>query len=241
MALVRLVTILIAVIFAARVSAAAELTPHTAQYKVKISVVSGQLNTELQKTDSAYVAHHVLKPTGLSRLITRGSMDVTSEFSSESDRIMPARFRSVDTIRDDPDIDLSFDWATNKATGTVGEDKVSLPLEGVAYDNVSIQYALMHDLLNGGQSDRYVLFDIDELRTADVSIAGEKEIKTKAGTFKAIGIRHQKEGSSRITTLWCAKELGYLPVVIEQHKNGKLKFRAKLVKYTPSLEIKSEE
>jgi hypothetical protein len=94
----------------------------------------------------------------------------------------------------------------------------------------------MHNLLNGEPSKQYVLFDVKKMRIANVSIAGEKEVKTKAGKFTAIGIQHQKEGSSRTTTLWCVEELDYLPVVIEQHRKGKLKFRATLVSYTPSQE-----
>jgi len=236
MTLLRLASVSIAIIFAFQVSAAQELTPHTAKYKVKISIVSGQLNTELRKTADGYVAHHVLKPTGLSRLIVHGRMEVTAEFSSSKESVKPIRFHSTDTIQDAPDVDLRFDWTSNKATGTVGADEISVQLDQIAYDSVSIQYALMHDLLNGGPNDHYVLFDVEKTRIAAVSIAGEKEIKTKAGKYTTIGIRHQKEGSSRITTLWCAKELGYLPLVIEQHKKGKLKFRARLVKYTPSSE-----
>lgn len=233
MRLARLLVVLVAASVVGQVSAETGLTPHTAQYKVKISVVSGQLNTELQRTANGYLAHHVIKPKGMSRLITRGTMDVTSEFASTADGIMPVRFQSVDTIRDDPDVDLSFDWATNQASGTVGAEDVSLQLEGIAHDSVSIQYALMHDLLNGGPDKQYVLFDIDKMRIANVSVAGTKKIKTRAGTFTALGIKHQKEGSSRTTTLWCVEELGYLPVVIEQHRKGKLKFRATLVSYTP--------
>lgn len=212
------------------------LTPHTAEYKVKISLVSGQLKTELRSTEEGYVATHVITPTGLSRMITRGTMDVTSEFSDEWDGVKPIRFHSVDTIRDDPDVDLSFDWSTNRVTGTVGEENVELQLEGVSHDSVSIQYELMHDLLSNNSSDQYTLFDIDKLRVANISRAGSKEVKTKAGQFTAVGIRHQKEGSSRITTLWCVEELDYLPVVIEQHRKGKLKFRATLVSYTPTQE-----
>lgn len=232
MRFVQLIAALMAVSLAGQVAAEATLTPHKAQYKVRISVVSGQLNTELRETANGYVAHHVIKPTGMSRLIAHGTMDVTSEFATASG-VKPVRFQAVDTIRDEPDIDLNFDWTTNKVSGTVGEDDVSLQLEGIAHDSVSIQYALMHDLLNGDPSDHYVLFDIDKMRIANVSITGEKEIKTKAGRFTAIGIQHQKEGSSRTTTLWCVEELGYLPVVIEQHRKGKLKFRATLVSYTP--------
>jgi len=212
------------------------LTPHTAEYKVKISVVSGQLNTELRRTPSGYVARHVIRPTGISRIITRGTMDVTSEFDSRPDGIVPVRFQALDTIRDEPDIDLRFDWSSNEAIGTVGDEDVQLQLDGISYDSVSIQYELMHDLITGNPSEQYTLFDVDKMRVANVSLVGEKEVKTKAGKFVALGVQHQKEGSSRTTTLWCVEELDYLPVIIEQHRKGKLNFRAKLEKYTTSPE-----
>ena len=218
------------------VLAEAFLTPHTAEYKVKISIVSGQLNTELRRTQDGYIAHHVIRPTGLSKVITRGTMDVTSEFDNSPDGVKPVRYQSVDTIRDDPDVDLRFDWTTDEAIGTVGDDEVRLQLDGIAHDSVSIQYELMHDLMTGNRSDHYALFDVDKMRVAHVSNVGEKEVKTKAGKFMAVGIRHQKNGSSRTTTLWCVEELDYLPVIIEQHRKGKLNFRAKLVKYSPSQE-----
>ena len=214
----------------------AELVPHTAQYKVKISVVSGELNTELRRSDEGFVAHHVVRATGMSRMLTRGAMDVTSAFSSDEDGIKPISYRAIDTIRDDPDIDLDFDWSTNRVSGTVGEEDVELQLEGISHDNVSIQYAVMHDLLNNDLGDQYVLFDIDKLRIANITNVGTKEVKTKAGTFTAVGIQHQKEGSSRTTTLWCVEELGYLPAIVEQHRKGKLNFRATLLSYTPTPE-----
>ena len=90
----------------------------------------------------------------------------------------------------------------------------------------------MHDLLNGGPDERYVLFDIDEFKTLIVRNVGERTVSTPAGNFQAVGIQHQAENSSRITTLWCVEELGYLPVLIEQHRKGKLRMRAELSNYT---------
>jgi len=212
------------------------LTPHTAEYKVKISGVSGRLNTELRQTRTGYSANHIVRPTGLVRIIAHGKMDVTSEFEISATGVKPVRFHEIDTIRDEPEVDLEFNWTSNEAFGTVGGDEVRLQLDGIAHDNVSIQYALMHDLLTDKRSDQYTLFDIDKMRIANVSIVGEKAVKTKAGTFTAIGVQHQKEGSSRTTTLWCVKKLDYLPVVIEQHRKGKLNFRASLVTYSPTRE-----
>jgi hypothetical protein len=212
---------------------AGELTPHTAEYKVRISVVSGRLNTELRAKGDGYVATHVVKPTGISRMITRGMMSVSSEFITASDGVKPVKYHAVDTIRDEPETDIRFDWTTNQASGSVGEDDVVLQLDGISHDSVSIQYELMHDLLNAGPSDTYVLFHVDKLRVANVRNVGTKDVKTKAGQYEVVGIQHQREGSSRVTTLWCAPTLDYLPVVIEQHRKGKLNFRATLTSYSP--------
>jgi hypothetical protein len=226
--------LLLTVTLACASAFAAELQPHTASYKVRISIVSGQLDTELRATEDGYVAHHVIRPVGLSRLLTNGTMDVTSEFTATDDGVRPVTYHAVDTIRDDPEERIQFDWRAARLTGTVGDREIAVELVGDTYDNVSIQYKLMHDLLNGGPEDTYVIFDADKMRVADVVNAGTRTVTTKAGTFDVVGVRHQKAGSSRVTTLWCAAELGYLPVIIEQHRKGKLNFRATLTTYSPT-------
>lgn len=212
---------------------AGDLTPHRAEYKVRVSIVSGQLNTELRATETGYVATHVVRPTGLSRVITSGRMQVSSEFTAAEDGIRPVTYHALDTIGDDPEANITFDWQTNRAHGTVGNEEVDLQLDGLSHDAVSIQYQLMHDLVNAQPSTSYVLFDVEKMRVANVRNVGTKTVRTKAGNFDVVGIEHQKEGSSRRTTLWCAPDLDYLPVVIEQYRKDKLNFRASLTSYTP--------
>ena len=48
--------LLVAAFVSVAASAEPALTPHTAEYKVKISVLSGKLSTELRVTASGYVA-----------------------------------------------------------------------------------------------------------------------------------------------------------------------------------------
>ena len=229
-----LLALMLAAALALPSARASELTPHRAEYKVKISVVAGQLNTELKATANGYAATHVIKPTGLSRMITRGTMSVTSTFRADAQGIKPVTYHAIDTIGDDPETLIAFNWDTNEASGTVGDEDVLLQLDGIAHDSVSIQYALMHDLLNGQPDDTYVLFDVDKMRVAEVRNVGMKQVKTKAGQYDVVGIQHQKQGSSRVTTLWCARELDYLPVIIEQHRKEKLNFRATLTEYAPT-------
>ena len=113
-------------------------------------------------------------------------------------------------------------------------------LEALTHDRVSIQYALMNDLLNGRLDEHYRLFETDELRLLNVRSVGTRQIRVPAGRFEAIGIQHQAEGSSRATTLWCVEELGYLPVVIEQHRKGKLRVKATLKSYTTTAAASAE-
>lgn len=229
-------SIVVALLFAVSVALplqAAELTPHRAQYKVKISVISGQLDTELRRTEEGYSAQHVIKATGIARMLTSGTIDVSSTFTAGSDGVRPVSYHAIDTVTKEPEAHIRFDWSTNLASGTVGEDEVQLQLDGVSHDAVSIQYELMHDLLNGGPSASYVIFDVDKLLPVTVSNTGRKTVTTKAGSYDVIGIQHHREDKSRTTTLWCAPELDYLPVIIEQHRDGKLRFRATLTEYAP--------
>lgn len=223
-------------LFAAGISLAqGSLTPHSAVYKVKIAVLGGELRTELVPTATGFEATHIIRPTGMSRMLVGGTIEETSVFDTVADGVKPREYRSQDTLsRDKTTAAVVFDWETGEARGTVnGEDVVS-EIEGLAHDRVSIQYEVMQDLLNDTTSDKYTMFELDKLRPVNISIVGEKSVEVPAGQFRVIGIRHQAEGSKRATTLWCAEDLGFLPVIIEQHRKGKLKVRASLIEYQPS-------
>ncbi|MDJ0918930.1 MAG: DUF3108 domain-containing protein [Woeseiaceae bacterium] len=221
------------VLLGCAVASAADLTPHEAKYRVKISILGGDLNTRLVASDSGYAANHVIRPTGLSKLAASGKIDETSEFGISNDRVVPVDYRSVDELtRDKTSADVVFDWENERLDGSINGQPADFDIEDGMLDRVSIQYQLMRDLKRGELREQYLLFDIDEVKVLNVSNAGEREVKTPAGRFNVVGIRHQAEGSSRTTTLWCAEELDFLPVIIEQHRKGKLRLRAKLENYT---------
>ena len=208
------------------------LTPYSAEYKVKISVLSGRLTTELRPLADGYEAVHVIEPQGLASMLKDGEISEQSRFSAQDDGIKATWYRSEDSLSSDATrAEVTFDWSANELSGTVNDEDVRIALDGIVHDRVAIQYQLMHDLLNGGPDDRYILFDIDEFKTLIVRNIGERSISTPAGDFQAVGIQHQAENSSRTTTLWCVEELGYLPVLIEQHRKGKLRMRAELKTY----------
>ena len=213
------------------------LVPHTAEYKIKISVLGGKLHTSFQTNERGYTATSTIKATGLARLVAHGNITESSIFVDFDDGIRPAEFHSVDSLSSRGEVvDLTFDWDSQEVAGQIDGEDFRADLDGIVHDRVSLQYALMHDLLNGGHKDEYSLQDAEKLKLLSVTDMGSKIVKVPFGKFEAIGIQHRAGNSSRVTTLWCAKELGYLPIMIEQHRKGKLKVRAVLAKYTPSVQ-----
>jgi hypothetical protein len=209
------------------------LTPYSAEYKVKISVLSGRLTTELRPFADGYEATHVIEPQGLASMLKDGRISEQSRFAAEPEGVRGSWYRSEDSLSsDETRAEVTFDWAASEMSGSVNDEDIRIPFDGVIHDRVAIQYQLMHDLLNGDPDEHYVLFDIDEFKTLIVRNVGERKVSTAAGDFTAVGIQHQAENSSRVTTLWCVQELGYLPVVIEQHRKGKLRMRAELRRYS---------
>ena len=224
---------LMAAAAAAPAVAETALTPYSAEYTVKISVLSGRLTTELRPLADGYEASHVIEPQGLASIMKDGKISEQSRFTAQADGVRASWYRSEDSLSSDAtSAEVTFDWSASELSGTVNEEKVEIMLDDVVHDRVAIQYQLMHDLLNGEPNERYVLFDIDEFKTLIVRKLGIRRINTPAGKFTAVGIQHQAENSSRITTLWCVEELGFLPVVIEQHRKGKLRMRAEMQTYT---------
>jgi hypothetical protein len=224
----------------ASASADLSLTPYSAEYKVRISILSGKLATELRRTDLGYSAVSTIRPSGVANVFLNGVIEESSSFTVAESGVVPDRYSSVDTITNDQKaMNFRFDWERSEVSGTIGDTDHVIPLDGSVHDRVSIQFELMLKLLNGDPAEHYVMLNEEELRPIVVSNIGYKKVKVPFGTFEATGIQHRTEDSSRVTTLWCVAELGYLPVIIEQHKNGKLRVRAVLDSYTPLSETAS--
>jgi hypothetical protein len=171
-------------------------------------------------------------PTGVARALVNGAIEESSSFVLGPDGVRPLHYTSEDTVSGDKGkADFRFDWSAHSITGELNGNPVEMSFDGVAHDRISIQYAMMRDMLAGEAGKQYVLFDIDEFKTLEITLLDEREVEVPAGRYDALGIRHQAVGSSRVTTLWCVPELEYLPVIIEQHRKGKLNLRAVLASY----------
>ena len=208
------------------------LTPHTAEYKIRISVLGGKLRTRFDATEDGYRAESSIEATGMSKLIAQGAIRESSIFSATAAGLRPQHYQSSDTLsKGGQTVDLQFDWDAGEVSGIIDGADFRAGLDGIVHDRVSLQYGLMHDLLNGIERTNYALQDAEKFKPLSITNIGTRSVQVPFGRFEALGIQHQATNSSRVTTLWCVEELGFLPVVIEQHRKGKLRLRAELTEY----------
>ena len=80
------VLVLLLLMLPAAANAEKALTPYSAEYKVKISVLSGRLTTDLRANGDGFQATHVIKPTGLARMFKGGVISETSRLRSDRRR-----------------------------------------------------------------------------------------------------------------------------------------------------------
>ena len=69
--------------------AVASLTPHTAVYKVKISIASGSLTTTVAEDNDGFRVQSVIQPKGFAGLFFRGVIEENSRFSLSDDGVIP--------------------------------------------------------------------------------------------------------------------------------------------------------
>lgn len=206
-----------------------DLVPHHAVYKIEISVLGGILETKLELDEGAFKAESSIRPTGLAAIFKHGEITEWSRFAVHDSALRSLDYGSDDSLAGkEKHMTLEFDWLENKVVGLIDGSEFSAGLETHIVDRSTLQYALIYDLLNHQLRSEYILQDGENRKILTVLNKGTRVIEVPFGTFEAVGIQHRAGKSSRETTLWFAEALGYLPIVIEQHRNGKLRGRVLL-------------
>lgn len=166
---------------------------------------------------------------GLFRLAFPGEITQTSVMRIDADRVLPLQYRADDgTESTDKDIALRFDHDLQRVTGTAERINVNLPLEIGLQDPMSLQIAVIQSLLAGRTPTRYSIVDKQEIKTYEYRSEGRERLATSAGAFDTVIWSSARVGSNRVTKVWYAAELGYVPVRAERRRGDKLEWAMNL-------------
>ncbi len=200
-------------------AAAAELRPFNASYTLTWSGKrAGSAQLELKRLSDgrwSYEQHSAAR--GLFSLIMPGERSSRSIFYIQNDRVVPMQFSADDGASSNAkDIKLDFDWVRGRVTGVAERKRVDLPTQPGLLDEMSVQVAVMHELLSGRTPTRFVLVDKDKIKDYNYATEGGETLRTEVGEHRTVIFRSCRPGSKKSTWFWCAPDLGYLPLKVER-------------------------
>lgn len=207
------------------------ITPFSVSYEVIFrGLNAGTASLTLQRENGdrwRYESRNEAR--GLFRLAFPGEITQTSVFRIDHDLVIPIQYRADDgTESSDKDIALNFDHAAGKVTGVAERINVSLPIESGVQDPMSVQIAVMQALSLGQTPGRYAMVDKQEVKTYEYRAWGRERITTPIGPVEAVIWSSSRVGSNRVTKVWYAIELGFLPVRAERRRGDKLEWAMNL-------------
>ena len=210
------------------------LEPFQASFEVVFrGMNAGMSSLELTRDNGnrwRYVSRNEAR--GLFKLALPGEIRQTSVFVLEDDKPRPLRYAADDgTKATDKDIALEFDWTTGRVRGTAERKPVDLPLQAGLQDGMSVQIALLRALAAGERPSGFRLIDKDEIKEYLYVDEGRATLRTVAGELDTVVWSSRRPNSDRVTRVWYAPSLGFLPVQAERKRGDRLEWSMRLKTY----------
>jgi len=205
-------------------------TPFAARYEARVKVVGGEVHWDVTALgDGLYQFSAVVQAGGIWKALISDTLTETSWFRFVDDMPRPERYRLHNGLGSrDRDGDYAFDWERGLAVGVYKDEPQEIEVTPGVVDRSLLQLVLMRDLAAGRRPERYVVLDRDELRTLEVEYGEGEVLRVPAGYYDTMLVIHRSTKRNDVTRLWCAPVLDYLPVQIEQERDGKRLFLARL-------------
>jgi Protein of unknown function (DUF3108) len=189
-------------------------------------ITAGYTTLELTRTASdtyTYKSRNMAR--GIFRLAFPDVISQTSTFAIVNGEVRPATYHADDGEPDsDKAVTLRFDWQAGRITGTAEKKPVDLALQSGTQDTLSVQIELMREVAAGRSPKSFWLIDDDQIKEYKYTREGTETLDTPLGKLETVRYRSEHAGSDRVTRLWLASSLGYLPIRAERSRAGKVDF-----------------
>ncbi|MGH8442918.1 MAG: DUF3108 domain-containing protein [Nevskiaceae bacterium] len=169
----------------------------------------------------------VTEPVGLVRMFYGRPREV-SDFCVRGGRVVPRRFEFEDP-KGDGSFTLEFDAAARKVRDVGGERE----LPPNAQDRFGLQQAVRLWVLEhldsepGAVTAEYAMVDDHRIRNYRFAITGRESVEVPAGKFDAVLVQ-RVDDKKKTVKFWLAPSRDYMPVKVEQVRQGKTELRLEL-------------
>jgi hypothetical protein len=214
----------------------AGLQPYRARYQVSFRGLSGgQIESSLSRgsVTGQWLYETRAYPSMLARVAVspqareHGVMQVTAA------GVRPLTFDFNDGSEGaQKDVRFAFDWTAGRVRGEAQGAPFDLAVKPGTQDTASVQAAMIMDLLAGRQPQGFTILTGSKLRDYRYWPEGKATIVTPYGQFETVIWANQRSGSTRLTKVWHAPALGYVPIQAVQYRKGQAETQMKLVALT---------
>jgi hypothetical protein len=210
------------------------LQPYTARYQVSYRGLNGgEIEATFRRGNAEgiwqYETHAF--PSLLGRLAVSSQARERSTMLVSAQGVRPLSFSFDDgSSGSSKDIRLDYDWAGGKVTGSAEGKPVAITLLPGTQDTASVQAAMIQARLAGQKPSAFQIITNGKLREYRYWFEGVQQVTTPYGQVEAEVWANQRDGSSRVSKVWHAPSLGYVPVQAIQYRKGKQELEMKLVR-----------
>lgn len=216
---------------AAGAPSADELKPFQASYTwIWHGLTVAESSLKLEHVDDTWVYRTKSEPRGIGRMLSERPVQ-ESVMRVTEEGVLPLSYKADDgTSATKRDADIKYDWDHGRVTGVYEDTKVDMPTSSGIQDDLSVQIALMVELLRGRTPDRFSLLNGNSVREYRYVRENEVTLATAVGDIPTVVYRSEKVGSPRVTRFWCAPSLGFIPVRVEQTRKDDVEWTMQVEK-----------
>jgi hypothetical protein len=209
------------------------LQPYKARYQVSYRGVSGgQVENSLSRgaATGQWLYETRAHPNLFGLIAVSREARERSVMQVTPDGVRPVSFDFNDGSADKAkDVRFTFDWTAGHVRGEAQGVPFDLPVKPGTQDTASVQAAMLVELLAGRAPQGYPILTGSRLRDYRYWPEGRATIVTPFGKFETVVWANQRDGSSRLTKVWHAPALGYVPVQAVQYRKGRAEVQMRLV------------
>jgi len=214
-------------------SAGRALQPYKARYQVSYRGLSGgQIESSLRRGSQPGLWLYETRayPNLLGRIAVSPQARERSTMMVTDSGVRPLSFDFDDgSTSSQQDVRLTFDWEEGRVRGEDKGESFELEIRPGTQDTASVQAAMIVALLQGRAPKAFPILTGDKLREYRYWPDGRAKVTTPYGQFDTVIWANQRDGSTRLTKVWHAPSLGFVPVQAIQYRKGREEVQMLLV------------
>ena len=197
-------------------------TQFTAYYEViKSGITVGETKRSVYPlSEDTFIFRSETNPRGIASWLSSARVVEKSIWKFTNNEIRPLEYSYKNTSGDKiRHVKLLFDWAKMRVTNIINGDPWHMALVPGLQDKLLYQLQMMQDLASGANQLKYSVADGGRIKEYSLEILGNEPLEISLGRFATTKLKRSTD--TRTTIWWCAEELRFLPIKIQQEKiNG---------------------